>query len=103
MIFTSVDFPAPFSPTSACTSPARSSRSTPSSAVTPANRLTIRSIRRTGCTSALISSPLDGVGVEKGERRKEKGERRKEKGERRKEKGEEADSPFSFLLSRQYA
>src|SRR3954468_399161 len=40
MIFASVDLPAPFSPTSACTSPAASSRSTPRSARTPANALT---------------------------------------------------------------
>src|SRR3569833_91626 len=35
----SVDFPAPFSPTSACTDPACSSSETSSSARTPANRL----------------------------------------------------------------
>ncbi len=38
-IFTSVDLPAPFSPTSAVTRPGRSTRSTPSSALTPGNCL----------------------------------------------------------------
>src|SRR5918999_1332187 len=47
MILTNVDFPAPFSPTSACTSPRRSSTPTPSSAVTPAKRLVMPSILRT--------------------------------------------------------
>ena len=37
----SVDFPAPFSPSKACTSPARASKSTPSLATTPGNRLTM--------------------------------------------------------------
>src|SRR5262245_43657793 len=37
MIFTSVDFPAPFSPTRAWTSPASRSSETPSSACTPPN------------------------------------------------------------------
>src|SRR5687768_1496109 len=46
MILTRVDLPAPFSPTSACTSPSSSAKSTWSRAVTPANRLTIPSIRR---------------------------------------------------------
>src|SRR5688572_12096040 len=48
MILISVDLPAPFSPTRACTSPGSSSSPTPSSAVTPAKRLTIPSMRRTG-------------------------------------------------------
>src|SRR5438477_3496170 len=37
----SVDFPAPFSPSSACTSPSAGSESTPSFAMTPGNRFTI--------------------------------------------------------------
>src|SRR5687767_15860207 len=48
MILTSVLLPAPFSPTSACTSPRSSEKLTASSAVTPAKRLTIPSMRRTG-------------------------------------------------------
>src|SRR3954449_10447542 len=36
-----VDFPAPFWPSRQCTSPARTSRSTPSSARTPGNSLTM--------------------------------------------------------------
>src|SRR4051812_39046421 len=38
-MFESVDLPAPFSPSSACTSPAAASKSTPSFATTPGNRL----------------------------------------------------------------
>ena len=38
MIFISVDFPAPFSPSKTCTSPASSSRFTPSNAMTPGKR-----------------------------------------------------------------
>ena len=45
-IFISVDLPAPFSPTSACTSPARRSKSTRSSAVTPAKCLVTLRARR---------------------------------------------------------
>src|SRR5579871_2952548 len=37
-MFESVDFPAPFSPSSACTSPSAASKSTPSFATTPGNR-----------------------------------------------------------------
>src|SRR5437667_3705037 len=44
-ILISVDFPAPFSPTSAWTSPARRSNDTPRSACTPANDLAIDSAR----------------------------------------------------------
>src|SRR5262245_46222073 len=39
MIFTAVDLPAPFSPSSAITCPARSSSRTPASACTPPKRL----------------------------------------------------------------
>src|SRR3989442_10619577 len=45
MIFASVDLPAPFSPASPCTSPVSSSRSTPRSARTPANALTMPTAR----------------------------------------------------------
>src|SRR4051794_23043670 len=41
MTFISVLFPAPFSPISACTSPSRNSRSTPSSAIVGPNDLEI--------------------------------------------------------------
>src|SRR6476646_4192451 len=44
----SVDFPAPFSPTRACTSPAWSSRDTASSAVTPAKCFVTPTAARTG-------------------------------------------------------
>src|ERR1051326_7732162 len=40
-MFESVLFPAPFSPSSACTSPAAASNSTPSFAITPGKRLVI--------------------------------------------------------------
>src|SRR5207237_6251873 len=52
MIFTSVDLPAPFSPTSACTSPLAISKFTQSSAVALPKRLVIRSMR-----SSIMSSP----------------------------------------------
>src|SRR5438093_9642389 len=39
MILIRVDFPAPFSPTIACTSPGRRSNDTPRSALTPSNDL----------------------------------------------------------------
>src|SRR5918993_4113567 len=45
-ILISVDLPAPFSPTRACTSPARSSKVTPLSARTPAKVFEIDSARR---------------------------------------------------------
>src|SRR5438445_319757 len=47
-IFMSVDLPAPFSPSSRCTSPRRTVRSTLSSATTPGNRLEIP-FRAYGC------------------------------------------------------
>src|SRR5258705_9055929 len=46
MIRMSVDFPAPFSPTSACTSPAFRSNDTPRSALTPSNDLEIEEAER---------------------------------------------------------
>jgi hypothetical protein len=48
MILMSVDLPAPFSPRSACTSPARTSNDTPSSARTPGNDFAMSVSRRTG-------------------------------------------------------
>src|SRR5690348_1655441 len=52
-----VDFPAPFSPMSACTSPARSERSAPSRASTPGNRIVMPRIWTIGrlSVSACIS------------------------------------------------
>src|SRR4051794_36596785 len=47
-MFESVDLPAPFSPRSACTSPAATSKSTPSFATTPGKRLTIPRISTAG-------------------------------------------------------
>src|SRR6187551_2106948 len=56
-IFTSVDFPAPFSPISAVTAPRRSSRLALSSARTPPNDLRMSvSVRREGCTESLRRS-----------------------------------------------
>ena len=40
-MFESVLLPAPFSPSSACTSPSAASKSTPSFATTPGNRFVI--------------------------------------------------------------
>ena len=47
-IFISVDLPAPFSPSRTCTSPLRTSRSTPSSATTPGNVLRMPRMRSAG-------------------------------------------------------
>src|SRR5258706_519557 len=49
----SVDFPAPFSPMRASTSPRRNSRLTPSSANTPGKRLEIDCIRRMGGSAGI--------------------------------------------------
>src|SRR5450631_301949 len=49
-----VDLPAPFCPTRQCTSPARTSRSTPSSARTPGKSLTIPSISRRASLTAIV-------------------------------------------------
>ena len=51
--FMSVDFPAPFSPRSATTSPTLTSSETSSSARTPGNRLVMWSSRRTGVLPAV--------------------------------------------------
>src|SRR5690242_1886030 len=60
-ILTSVDFPAPFSPTSACTSPARTSKSTPESACTPGYDFEMPRIARYGTPCA---APLAGCGID---------------------------------------
>src|SRR5437588_6455404 len=57
-ILMSVDLPAPFWPTSACTSPASSSKSTPLRAWTTSNDLSIASIRST----VLMGHTWAGVG-----------------------------------------
>src|SRR5712692_630333 len=59
-IFTSVDFPAPFSPTSACTSPALRSIETSSSARIAPNAFDACSSERMGCCS-VISRERQGV------------------------------------------
>src|SRR6185436_727605 len=58
-----VDLPAPFSPISACTSPGRSRKSTPSSARTPGKDLLIAVIVTTG---SVIPSDLSGSSVDIG-------------------------------------
>src|SRR5829696_6115243 len=50
-MFISVDLPAPFSPRSACTSPLRRSKSTPSLATTPGKRLVIPLSSRRGASA----------------------------------------------------
>src|SRR2546430_1200316 len=55
-MFISVDLPAPFSPSSACTSPRRTSNETSSLATTPGNSLRIPCISRTR-SSATRSHP----------------------------------------------
>ncbi len=57
-MFMSVDLPAPFSPSRACTSPTRTSKSTLSLATTPGKRLTIPRIS----TARAVSVHLDGKG-----------------------------------------
>src|SRR6266508_1521505 len=49
-----VDFPAPFSPTRACTSPATSANDTSSSASTPGNRFETRATSRIGAASVMV-------------------------------------------------
>src|SRR3954454_4547815 len=51
-MFESVDLPAPFSPSSACTSPEAASKSTPSLATTPGKRLVIPSSLTAGAVLA---------------------------------------------------
>src|SRR6186997_1260372 len=66
MTFISVLVPAPFSPISACTSPWRSSRSTPSSAIVGPNDLLIfESLRATdlhGLFTDRLKSVVEGLG-----------------------------------------
>src|ERR1700681_4556600 len=64
-IFIRVDLPAPFSPTSACTSPATTSNVTPSSARTPANVFTMsRIVSNVSGTSPLLRGVGLGVGAD---------------------------------------
>src|SRR5215216_747049 len=57
-----VDFPAPFSPTRACTSPGCSSKETSSRASTPGNRFVTRRTSRMGeCRSIVVVLPLVGL------------------------------------------
>src|SRR6476619_7098473 len=51
-IFISVDLPAPFSPTSACTSPRSTEKFTPSSATEAPKRFVIPSMRSSGTRAA---------------------------------------------------
>src|SRR3569833_2578612 len=57
----SVDFPAPFSPTSVCTDPACSSIETSSSARTPANRLLADVTANTGVVISVRRPRGDGL------------------------------------------
>src|SRR5215469_3718805 len=54
-MFISVDLPAPFSPSSACTSPRRTSNDTSSLATTPGNSLRMPRISRTSSSLALTA------------------------------------------------
>src|SRR6266508_1357557 len=53
----SVDLPAPFSPSKACTSPRRRSKSIRSFALTPGKRFVIPRSSRTGASSAMTGNP----------------------------------------------
>src|SRR5919112_5419894 len=66
MILISVDLPAPFSPMSACTSPARSSSEALFRACTPAYDLVMSVARRSGALSAMTFVPHDDDDVEFG-------------------------------------
>src|SRR5881397_114446 len=57
-MFESVDFPAPFSPSSACTSPTATSKSTASFASTPGKRLVIPRMRTADRPAAPADPPL---------------------------------------------
>src|ERR1700676_5535637 len=75
-IFMSVDLPAPFSPTRACTSPATTSNVTPSSARTPGKVLTMSRICNRGADRVMaavllsvgLGKPPDGDGDLRGRR-----------------------------------
>src|SRR5579884_280341 len=56
-MFESVLFPAPFSPRSACTSPAAASKSTPSFATTPGKRFTIPRAATAASGEAAVARP----------------------------------------------
>src|SRR5262245_14640734 len=79
-MFESVVLPAPFSPSSACTSPAAASKVTSSFATTPGNRFVIPSIRTAGSREApespapLTLTTLSGVGSLTGLRRRNAGD-----------------------------
>src|SRR5262249_56102786 len=63
-MFESVVFPAPFSPSSACTSPTPASNVTPSFATTPGKRFVIPFIRTAGGGEAPVApAPLPFVAV----------------------------------------
>src|SRR5262245_48775673 len=104
----SVDLPAPFSPTRACTSPGRRSKETPLSACTPANDLRTPVRHRSGfiflvptlCVG-MLASPLRGAtaGTRKGPSVPREG--RSRAAERRKlhshaERGNEGDVILAF-------
>ena len=57
-MFESVLLPAPFSPSSACTSPAAASKSTPSFASTPGKRFVIPRIETAEDGGAPLPAPL---------------------------------------------
>src|SRR5881392_3643190 len=59
-MFESVDFPAPFSPSSACTSPGAASKSTPSFASTPGKRFVIPRIA-TAEDGGAPPAPLESI------------------------------------------
>src|SRR5215218_1622028 len=73
MTLISVDLPAPFSPTSAWTSPRATANDTSSSATTPGQRLLTERASSTGAPSGALAcsrESLIGGGVRSGERRR---------------------------------
>src|SRR6478736_10304936 len=65
-MFESVDLPAPFSPSNACTSPSAASKSTPSFATTPGNRFVMFRSSTAAAMSVMCGrgrSPARGVSL----------------------------------------
>ena len=67
----SVLLPAPFSPKSACTSPARTSKSTSSLATTPGNLFVMPRISSNGIASPSVRAVFSGVDAKTVTRRSE--------------------------------
>src|SRR6188472_2641961 len=74
-MFISVDLPAPFSPSSACTSPSRRSKSVLSLATVPGKRLVMWRISSTVRVASAIAARFYGSERERAQRRVDRGKR----------------------------